>query len=139
MALKLTLKPGERIVVNGCAMRNTDRRHVLVIESHADVIRGHDLLDESEAASPVARAYYLIQTALTRADLREKLVPAIQSDLAQLATVFADRSPLFEAANHVSIGDYYKALVALRPLRKREEELLGLGKPGAEPLAEAIA
>lgn len=139
MALKLTLKPGERIVVNGCAMRNTDRRHVLVIESHADVIRGHDLLDEGDAATPVARAYYLIQTALIRADLREKLVPVIQSDLAQLATVFADNSPLFEAANHVSMSDYYKALVALRPLRKREEELLGLGQDGPAPLAEAMS
>ena len=46
MALKLTLKPDERIVVNGCMMRNSSRRHVLTIESHADVVRGHDLLDE---------------------------------------------------------------------------------------------
>lgn len=137
MALKLTLKPGERIVVNGCAMRNTDRRHVLVIESHADVIRGHDLLDESDAATPVARAYYLIQTALTRADLREKLIPAIQSDLARLVTVFADSDPVFEAANHVSTGDYYKALVALRPLRKREETLLDFGASDPAALAEA--
>lgn len=126
MALKLTLKPDERIIVNGCAMRNSSRRHVLTIESHADVIRGHDLLDPEGIVTPVRRVYFLIQTALTRADLREDLVPAIQKQLAVLATVFGGTNvgQIFESANFVSIGDYYKALSALRPVLRHEEVIL---------------
>ncbi|KAA9009962.1 flagellar biosynthesis repressor FlbT [Histidinibacterium aquaticum] len=125
MALKLTLKPQERIVVNGCVMRNSSRRHVMVIETHGDIIRGHDLLEEGDAATPVAQVYFLIQTALTRADLRKKLVPAIQVKLAELVPVFGAerRGNVFEAANYVSASDYYKALRALRPLMKREQEI----------------
>lgn len=125
MALKLTLKPDERIIVNGCAMRNSGRRHVLTIESQADVIRGQDLLDPEGAATPVRRVYFLIQTALTRTDLRDDLLTPIQKQLAVLATVFGGSNValIFEVANFVSIGDYYKALRSLRPVMRHEEEV----------------
>jgi len=135
MALTLTLKPNERIVVNGCAIRNSGRRHVIMIESHADVVRGQDLLDESDAATPVGKAYYLIQTVLIRAELRDKLVPLIQQDLAALATVFGGENlmRIFEAANYVSQMDYYKALRALRPVIKHEARLLSGAATEQEP------
>ena len=126
MPLNLTLKPGERLVINGCAIRNSDRRHVLTIESHADVIRGKDLLDPDSAATPVSKIYFLIQTVLIRADTREQLIPMIQRDLAVLATVFGPGHVhhVFEAANHVSSGNYYAALAELRPVLRHEETLL---------------
>ena len=125
MPLKLTLKPDERIVVNGCMMRNSSRRHVLTIESHADVVRGHDLLDDDAPATPVTRVYYLIQTALIQKAVRDDLLPLIQKQLAALATTFGHPSlgHVFEAANYVSIGDYYKALRALRPVIAHEADL----------------
>ncbi|MCB1342112.1 MAG: flagellar biosynthesis repressor FlbT [Pseudooceanicola sp.] len=126
MVLKLTLKPYERIIVNGCAIRNSGRRHSIVIEEQADIVRGKDLLDASQAVTVVNRAYFLIQTALTRADLREKLVPLIQQNLAELATVFGPPTVhhIFEAANFVSKSDYYKALKHLKPVLEYEHELL---------------
>ncbi len=150
MALKLTLKPDERIIVNGCAMRNSGRRHVLTIESQADVIRGQDLLDPDGVATPVRLVYFLIQTALTRADLRDDLVTQIQKQLAVLATVFggANLALVFEAANYVSIGDYYKALRALRPVMRHEEDLFarmqakaadGAAPPPAAPMLPEVS
>ena len=142
MGLKLTLKPDERIIVNGCAMRNSSRRHVLTIESQADVIRGQDLLDADAVATPVKRVYFLIQTALTRPDIREDLLSPIQKQLAVLATVFGggNVAQVFEAANYVSVGDFYKALRALRPVMRHEEMLLarsmtGIAAGHAAPLA----
>ena len=125
MALKLTLKPNEPVIVNGCVIRNSNRRHVLLIESQADVVRGHDMLSREQAATPTSEAYFLVQTALIRQDLREKLVPEIQKKLAVLATVFAAPRvhAVFEAASYVSFGDYYKALRVLRPLMDYEAEL----------------
>ena len=126
MVLKLTLKPYERFIVNGCAIRNSGRRHSLVIEAQADVVRGKDLLDGSQAVTVVNKVYFLIQTALTRADLREKLVPTIQQNLAQLATVFGPPTVghIFEAANYVSKSDFYKALKQLQPVMEYENELM---------------
>jgi flagellar protein FlbT len=126
--LQLTLKPYERIIVNGCVMRNAGRKTTLVVETHADVVRGQDLLSSKAAVTPVNKAYFFVQTALTRADLREKLVPDIQKQLAALATTFAPPNVqhVFEAANWVSQSDFYKALRSLRPLMHREAELLGV-------------
>lgn len=126
MVLKLTLQSQERVIINGCAIRNTGRRHALTIESHADVVRGKDLIDKSDAVTPVTRAYYLIQSALINASCREEILPTIQSNLAALATVFGGENlgHVFEAANYVSKGDFYKALRELRPLRQYESILL---------------
>jgi len=141
MPLKLTLKANERIVVNGCVIRNSNRRHVLTIESQADVVRGPDLLDDSATATPVGRAYFLVQTALTHPDTREKVVPMIQADLATLITVMgsATQSHVFQAANYVSIGDFYKALRSLKPVLKREAELLAFAQGRAAELAQPSA
>ena len=87
MALRLTLKPNERIIVNGCVLRNADRRQMLVIESHADVVRETDLLDEGDARTPVKEVYFFIQSALMNQKIREKLVPVIQKKLGQLVHV----------------------------------------------------
>ena len=140
MPLSLTLKPGERLVINGCAIRNTDRRHVLTIESQADVIRGKDLLEPDAAATPVSKAYFLIQTVLISAETREKLLPLIQRDLAILATVFGSGHVhhIFEAANHVSSGNYYAALAELRPVLQYEKKLLETAVIRASTEREAL-
>jgi len=125
MALRLTLKPNERIVVNGCVMRNADRRQTLIIENHSDVVRETDLLDENGARTPVKEVYFFIQSVLMDPKIREKLVPVIQKKLGQLVPVFHDEIAgyIFEAANHVSCANYYKAMRSLRAVLDYEDEL----------------
>lgn len=141
MPLKLNLKPGERLIINGAVVKNSDRRHVLMVETHSDVIRGKDLLEPDAAATPVSKVYFLIQTALTQVATREKLVPMIQRDLATLATVFggAQVAHIFEAANYVSQGDYYKALTELRPVLRHEGLLIARSAGQAPPASQASA
>jgi flagellar protein FlbT len=136
MALKLTLKPNEQVIINGCAIRNDGPTVALRIESRADVIRGKDLLRETDAGTPVGRVYFLAQTSLINIGAREALLPLIQSGLADLALVFGGENlgHVFEAANLISQGDYYKALTHLRPLLRHERELLGIAAAGgSEP------
>ncbi|MGR3322011.1 MAG: flagellar biosynthesis repressor FlbT [Pseudooceanicola sp.] len=134
MALNLTLKPFERIVVNGCMMRNGGRKTTMRIETRADIIRETDLLKDDAAATPVNSAYFLIQSALIYPEQREKLAKCAQKQLAALATAFsaAHVGHVFEAANYVSRGEYFAALRELRPLMKREAEVLGQAMPATE-------
>lgn len=126
MGLKLTLKPNERIVVNGCVIRNSGKRHVIIIDNRADVVRGEDLLPEDAPTSPVRQAYFLIQTCLISPETREKLVPLIQEMLVKIISIFSRErtSGVFEAANHIALQDYYKAMAALRPLMRHEAAVL---------------
>ena len=128
MALRLTLKPNEKIVINGCVIRNADRRQTLTIENYADVVRGVDLLDESSAATPVKKVYFFIQSALLRPEIRKELRPIIHKSLAELVPIFNEQiaGHIFEAANHVSAANYYKAMRSLREVMRYEDELMHL-------------
>ena len=128
MALRLTLKPNERVLINGCVVRNSDRRQLLVIENHADIVREADLLDEAEARTPVKEVYFFIQAALLDPTKQKKLVPIVQKKLGQLVPVFHDEvgEHIFEAASHVAKGDFYKAMRALRSLIEYEEQLFDM-------------
>ncbi len=134
MALNLTLKPYERIVVNGCMMRNGGRKSTITVETRADIVRETDLLKPDADATPVNTAYFLVQSALIYPERREKLAKAAQKQLAALATAFAPPNVqhVFEAANSVSRADYFKALRSLRPLMKREAEVLNAQLPRTE-------
>ena len=146
MALNLTLKPFERIVVNGCMMRNGGRKTTMRVENRADIIRETDLLKPDSESTPVNAAYFLIQSALIYPERRETLAKAAQKQLAKLATAFSAAlvPHVFEAANNVSRGEYFAALRNLRPLQAREREVLGLPQgewaaPAHDPRPEAPA
>ncbi|MHA6327033.1 flagellar biosynthesis repressor FlbT [Roseivivax sp. CAU 1753] len=128
MALTLTLKPGEYLIVNGCVVRNTMRRQTLHVENRADIIRGNDLLTDADANTPTKRICFMIQSALTQPDHRERLNKKIQTGLAQLASTFgiSMQNSIFEAANYVSQADYYRAFISLKPVLKYEERLFSL-------------
>lgn len=130
MSLKITLKPNETIVINGCVIKNSARRHTMMIENFADIIRGADILKEEDANTPLKRVYFLIQTALLDVKIRDKIVPHIQKQLAELFNIFSSevKDDIMRTANFVSISDYYKALSSLRPAMKYEAKLLEISK-----------
>src|SRR3954470_9837270 len=56
--LKLSLKPGEKFVLNGAVVQNGDRRGVLVLQNKASVLREKDIMQAEEATSPARRVYF---------------------------------------------------------------------------------
>ena len=61
-----------------------------------------------------------------RPETREQVLSMIQKGLADLAVCFGPdmRARIMQAANHVSISDYYKAMSELRAVLKYEAELM---------------
>ncbi|MBM2575674.1 flagellum biosynthesis protein FlbT [Jannaschia sp. Os4] len=121
--MKITLKAGEIVVINGCVIRNGTRRQSFWIETRADVMRGSDLMDPREAKTPVRRAYALAQAALLDPGARDESVRDLQRTLAGLA-VEPSPSPVdvLTAANRASTSDFYGVLRALRPLVARDPD-----------------
>ncbi|PWC37802.1 flagellar biosynthesis repressor FlbT [Azospirillum sp. TSO35-2] len=136
MALKLRLKPCERVVINGCVVQNENRRYTLTVSNFAQIIRGSDILQEEEAVTPVRRSYFLIQSMLLDPTVAANGSGAVAEMMAQLYTAFsrADiQDCIARAMGHVGERDYYKALAALRPVMDYEGTLLGsMGRTGAD-------
>jgi len=127
MPLKLRLKPDEQLVVNGCVIQNGNRRHTLTIKNFAQVIRGDDLIAREEADTPAKIAYFLIQNVLIDQGCAKDNIPAAQRTLAKLYATFIDedaKGAIMEAANHMSVADYYKALSSLRPVLAYEAAVI---------------
>src|ERR1044071_8623725 len=58
LPLKLSLKPGERFVLNGAVVQNGDRRAVLVLQNKASVLREKDIMQPEEVQTPARRIYF---------------------------------------------------------------------------------
>ena len=60
MPLKISLKPGEKFVLNGAVIENGDRRANLVLQNKASVLREKDILHAADVDTPVKRIYFPI-------------------------------------------------------------------------------
>jgi len=124
MALRIELKPGERILIGECVITNSDQRAKFLIEGRATILREKDIITASEADTPAKRVYLAVQLMYTAADpsKHHELYFALLGDFMQAAPSAA---PIFESINnHILSGDLYKALKSSRKLIAFEEELL---------------
>lgn len=132
MGLRLTLKPGERVILNGCIVRNAGRgRMDLEVENRSDVLRAEEIIGESEARLPVRAVAHAIQHALAARDRREVLLPHILTCLDGIeAALDPVMAPALGAVREsLGSGDYYAALRRLAPVLDREARLLGANMP----------
>src|SRR5215472_1069013 len=60
MPLKLSLKPGEKFVLNGAVLANGDKRASLVVQNKACVLREKDIMQPADANTPARRIYFPI-------------------------------------------------------------------------------
>src|SRR5471032_989467 len=70
MALKVELKPGERIVIGECVITNDDQRTRLLIECSAPVLREKDIMTAERANTPGKRIYLAVQLMYPASDPR---------------------------------------------------------------------
>lgn len=127
MALKLTLKPGERLAVNGAVIENGDRRATLTLPARADILREADIMQAAEATSPARRIYFHIQTMILDAAGREKTWRVFKTDIEALAAALLAPAAISQCARvaaEVANGDHYRALKSCRALIDYEDESL---------------
>ncbi len=124
MALKVELKPNERIIIGDAVITNDDSRTRLYIEGSSPILREKDIIRPNEANTPCKKLYVILQLMYLSANPREHhtsyfdLVTEIQSAAPSTA-------PLFDAINQEILNDsYYKALKEAQKLIAYEEELV---------------
>jgi len=61
MALKITLKANERLIVGGAVITNGNNRSDLIIENSVPVLREKEIMRDEDAETPCRRIYFVIQ------------------------------------------------------------------------------
>ena len=126
MALKITLKPNEKMIVGGAVVTNGNAKNSdLIIENNVPVLRQKDILSEQDAASHCGRIYFVIQLMYIDAEN----MADHQHTYWKLVHELIDAAPrltghINEINEHILIGKYYRALKLASQLIDYEQEVL---------------
>jgi flagellar biosynthesis repressor protein FlbT len=129
MALKVELKPHERIIIGACVVTNTDQRARLLIDGdNIPILREKDILTPETADTPAKLVYLAVQLMYISPD------PQVNHGtyfnlLRDIVTAVPSAWPIIEGINnHILNGDLYQALKEAKKLVAYERQLLDYGE-----------
>ena len=128
MPLKLSLKPGERFVLNGAVVQNGDRRGTLILQNKASVLREKDILQQEDADTPARRVYFPVMMMYLDEGDAGKYYDEFALRMNEFMGAIRNPDVLTECvgvSKHILGGEYYKALMGCRKLIEYEDERLG--------------
>ena len=131
MALKITLKPHEKIILGGAVIKNGATTSHLVIENNVPILRQADILSEHEADSPCKRIYFSIQLMYVD-EKRSAEIHPIYWDLVKQVVQAAPSTNemLTKISEKILEGSLYQALKLTKNLISYEQELISnVSKP----------
>jgi flagellar protein FlbT len=124
MALKVELKPGEKLLVGNCIITNSDQRTRLFIDGRAPILREKDILTTATADTPAKRIYLAVQLMYIEDD-----ISTTTDEFFELVNEFIEAVPssaeiVNQINNEILTGQLYKALKAAQRLIEYEQELI---------------
>ncbi len=133
MPLKLSLKPGEKFVLNGAVVQNGDRRASLILQNKASVLREKDILQQEAVTTPARHVYFPVMMMYLDEAGAAKYYDEFAGRLAEFMSVVQNPPVLLDCvglSKHIMAKEYYKALMLARKLIEYEDERLGHGRSG---------
>lgn len=129
MALNISLKPRERLVINGAVIRNKSARHPVTIEflNRVNFMREREILLPEQAATPLLRAIYWLQITYIdpeqRALAQERFLELVRA-LHDAVAIPAIRTALDAAIDFMGAGRFGASLKVLRDVLPLERAML---------------
>lgn len=125
MALKINLKPGERIIVGGAVIQNGSSATHLLVENPVPILRQKDILTHEQADTPCKRIYLVVQLMYidgVNLAAHHKTYWSLVKDLLKAAP---STLPLIDRIGDLVLGaKYYPALKMARKLIEYEQEVV---------------
>ncbi|MFV0623241.1 flagellar biosynthesis repressor FlbT [Sphingomonas sp. ac-8] len=127
MTLRISLKDGEKMIVNGAVMRSVGRTD-LVVENQVALMRGREVMSPQEATTPARRLYFACMLAYIGGDdgraAQQDQVVNLLGDLVDVFEAEEPRAICARIAHLLAAADYYRALTECRALIAYESEAL---------------
>jgi flagellar protein FlbT len=128
MALKVELKPGERVLIGECVLTNGDQRARFLVEGSTPILREKDIMTAERADTPAKRIYLAVQLMYISSDPKKHhdLYFELMRDITQAAP--SSWGPIADINNQILTGNLYKALKQAKKLIEYEQELFAHAK-----------
>ena len=126
MALKITLKPNEKVIVGGAVLTNGNTKNTdLIIENKVPVLRQKDILSETQATSACSQIYFLIQLMYIDEENLDTHQPIYWQLVRELLKAAPRLTGHINEINEYILGSqYYQALKIASELIQYEQEVL---------------
>jgi len=125
VALRLTLKPHERVILGGAVLRNGGSRVDLLIENRVPVLRGADILSPSAVHTPCERIYLALQLMYVDPGQASQYREMLRSLVAEVLEAAPSCRRLIEQMESLIAADQlYQGLKVTRKLIEHERELM---------------
>lgn len=128
MALKLSLKPDEKLVINGAVIANADRRTTLIVHNKASILREKDIMQEENVDTPAKRIYFPIMLMYMDQGETDKYYEEFVLRMTEFMSVITTPAAIencVKISRDVMDRNYYRALINCKKLLAFEEERLG--------------
>lgn len=125
MALKLKLRAGEKVYVNGALLQNGGASTELEVLNKVPLLRQKDILLEKDANTPCRRIYFTIQALYFSPPDELALMQLFSKQSLEVVQAAPSTAPMLERVHgHVVAKKYYTALKAVKELIEYEAELI---------------
>eukprot|EP01037_Dinobryon_pediforme_P019838 gene19838-20329_t len=130
MALKVELKPGERIIIGESLITNENQRTRLYIEGDAPILREKDIMTAATANTPAKRIYLAVQLMYL-----SRSIETTQEDYLTFVRELIEASPsstpiVMRISSQILAGNLYKAMKEARTLIEYECQILSQATGG---------
>lgn len=128
MALKLSLKPDEKLVINGAVIANADRRTTLIVHNKASILREKDILQEEKVNSPARRIYFPIMLMYMDQGNTSKYYDEFVLRMTEFMSAISDPEAInncIQISRDVMGKNYYKALMTCKKVIDFEASRIG--------------
>lgn len=125
MALKISLKPGEKMIIGGAVIKNGDSKAEIFIENKVLLLREKDILSEADARTVAQKIYFTVQ--LMYID-QENLIDhhnTYWNYVKELTKAAPSTISIIDQISEKIVGNhYYQALKLARKLIDYEKEIM---------------
>ncbi|BCA58975.1 flagellar biosynthesis repressor FlbT [Sphingomonas sp. HMP6] len=131
MTLRISLRDGEKLIVNGAVLRAIGRTD-LCVENSVSLLRGREVMSPDDAVTPARRLYYACMIAYIdphgATAHHDEIVRYLHDLLGALEAPEA-KAACASFARKVATGDFYRALADCRALIDYEAAAIGRTAP----------
>ncbi len=125
MSLKLTLKPGERVIIGGAVLTNGATPSHLQVENRVPLLRQRDIMSDADATSPCKKIYLAVQMMYIGAGVTSELARIYWDLVRDVLTAAPSTNDLIsQMSAYIVDSEFYPALKIGKKLILYEEELI---------------
>jgi flagellar protein FlbT len=137
MALKISLKPKERIIIGGAIVKNGNSRCDLNFENKVPLLREKEIMGKSEADTPARRIYFVIQLMYIDGDNLSLHHQSYWKLVNEFLAAAPSSLPLIDQINDlISKNSYYAGLKKAKELIEYEEEIISRVSKSPESISD---